>query len=43
MIAKTTLIAEKSRKTSTNFATKVGKKYNTKRLTNNGYFAIITA
>jgi hypothetical protein len=43
MIAKTAVIAEKSRKISTNIATKVGKKYNTKRLTNNGYFAIITA
>jgi hypothetical protein len=43
MIAKNAKIAEKSRKTSTNFATKVGKKHNTKRLTNNGYFAIIEA
>jgi hypothetical protein len=43
MIAKNAEIAEKSRKKSTDFAIKVGKKYNTKRLTNNGYFAIITA
>jgi hypothetical protein len=43
MIVRTTQIAEKSRKTSANFAIEVGKKYNTKRLTNNGYFAIITA
>jgi hypothetical protein len=43
MIARTALVAEKSRKTSENFATTVGKKYNTKRLTDNGYFAIITA